>query len=286
MDSSRKVGRVGAQGVRSSEATGELEPGVEQVGGEDSQAAQGEELGEHQTNGPLPCHHHEIAGQHGEAVDAFEDGVDGFEQRAFDERVLRRDFHDAWQAEGHDAHIFRVAAARWLEAGGDAGALVLRALREGSVAAGVAGHARDVMVQGHAFAEAEAAHARADLHDGAGGLVAEDARWRDGAVLDFLYVRRADAAHGHAHEQFVRADARHGDSLEAEVVGTAIDDGAHRFGNRQHGGSCSGARGDLRMASCEGVIFQPARGVRLTGPMAIRNSPVAISSQVPMGFGK
>jgi hypothetical protein len=66
--------------------------------------------------------------------------------------------------------------------------------------------------------------------------VAEDARGRDGAVLDFFDVRRADAANGDFDEEFVRADARDGDGFEAEVVDAAINDGAHGFGDGGHAG--------------------------------------------------
>ena len=44
------------------------------------------------------------------------------------------DFHDAGQDEGHDADVFGVAAARRLEPGGNAGALVSLALGNGAVA--------------------------------------------------------------------------------------------------------------------------------------------------------
>ena len=75
----------------------------------------------------------------------------------------------------------------------------------------------------------------ADFDDGAGGFVAEDARGRDGAVLDFFDVGGADAADGDFDEQFVRADARDGDGFEAEIVDAAINDGAHGFGDVGHG---------------------------------------------------
>ena len=66
--------------------------------------------------------------------------------------------------------------------------------------------------------------------------MAEDARGRDGAVLDFFDVGGADAADGDLHQQFIGADARDGDGFEAEVVDAAINDGAHGFGDGEHGG--------------------------------------------------
>jgi hypothetical protein len=75
----------------------------------------------------------------------------------------------------------------------------------------------------------------ADFDDGSGGFVAEDARGRDGAVLDFFDVGGADAADGDLDEEFMGADARDGDGFEAQVVDAAINDGAHGFGNVEHG---------------------------------------------------
>ncbi len=65
--------------------------------------------------------------------------------------------------------------------------------------------------------------------------MAEDARRRHGAVMDFFDVGRADAADGDLDEQFVRADARDGHGFEAQVVDAAINDGAHGFRDHEHG---------------------------------------------------
>jgi hypothetical protein len=159
--------------------------------------------------------------------------------------VFCRNLHDAGQNEIHHADVFGVAAARGFETGGDAGALVGFALGEGAVATEMAFQARDVMVQGNAVADLETARGeslrtatsptRADFDDGTGGFVAEDAGRRHGAELDFFDVGWADAADGDFDEQFMGADARDRDGLEAQVVHAAIDDGAHGFGNVRHG---------------------------------------------------
>ena len=73
-----------------------------------------------------------------------------------------------------------------------------------------------------------------DFDDGAGGFVAEDARGRDGAVLDFFDVGGADAADGDLDEEFAGGNPRDGDGFEAQVVDAAINDGAHGFGNFEH----------------------------------------------------
>ena len=210
-----------------------FQPRREQVGGHHAHALQGEQAGEHQADRPLPGHQHRVAAQQGEPFDGLEDGVDRFEHRAFEKGVARRDSDHARQDEGHDADVFGIAAARRLEARRDAGALVLGALREGVVPAGMTLQARHVMMQRHALADLELPDARADADDGAGGFVAEDARRRHGAVLDLLDVGRADAADGHPDEQFVRPDARHGHGFEPQIVRPAIHHRLHGLRNQR-----------------------------------------------------
>ena len=181
--------------------------GSHQIGGDDARAGELEQAGEHEADRPLPGHEHDVAAQQGQPADGLEDGVDGFEHGAFGKGISGGNFHDAGQDEGHDADVFGVAAARRLESGGDAGAFVSFALGEGVMPAKMAVQARHVMVQRDAVADFEAARedARptADSDDGAGGFVAEDARGRHGAVLDFFDVGGADAADGDFDEEFV-----------------------------------------------------------------------------------
>jgi sterol desaturase/sphingolipid hydroxylase (fatty acid hydroxylase superfamily) len=211
-------------------------------------ASQLEQACEHEADGPLPRYEDVVAGQQIEAVDGFEDGVHGLEHGAFLKGVFGGDFHDAAQDEGHHADVFGKAAAGGFEASRDAGALVLRALGEGAVAAVMAIHARDVVMESDAIAEVEnrgsgvggrggalkRAATAADLHDGTGGFVAEDTRGRDGAVLDFLYISWADTAGGDFDEEFVAANARDGDSFGAEVVGAVVNGGAHHLWYFKH----------------------------------------------------
>ncbi len=225
---------IGLHGPSGAEFFGEAQAGVEQVGGEDVDAAQLKQAGEHQANGPLPCHEHVVAGQEVKAIDGFENGVDRLEHGAFFKGIFSGNFYDAAENERHHANVFGEAAAGGFESGGDAGAFVLRALGEGMVAAIMAIHAGDVVVESDAVAGLKLRLFAADLDDGAGGFVAEDARGRDGAVLDFFYVGGADAAGGDFDEEFVAANARDGDSFCAEVVGAAVDCGAHGFWDRKH----------------------------------------------------
>jgi len=107
----------------------------------------------------------------------------------------------------------------------------LGALGEGAMAAGMAMETGHVMVQGHAVAGPETARAVADADDGPGGFVAEDARGRDSTIMDLLDVGGANAAGGDADEEVAGADAGDGKGFEAEVIGAAIDNGAHGLGN-------------------------------------------------------
>jgi len=111
----------------------------------------------------------------------------------------------------------------------------LGALGEGMVPAGMAFQARDMMMQRHALADVELPDARSGADDGAGGFMAKDARWRHGAVVDLLDVGRADAADGHADEQFIRPDERNGHGLQSQIVRPTIHDRLHGLRNQGHG---------------------------------------------------
>jgi hypothetical protein len=107
------------------------------------------------------------------------------------------------------------------------------------------------MVQGDAVADSEGRGARgegrgADFYDGAGGFVAEDARGWDGAVLDFFDVGGANAAGGDFDQEFVSAKARDGDGFDAEIVGSAVNGGAHGFWDFRHGDLLTQRRGGAK----------------------------------------
>ena len=230
---------VGFDGPFGAELFGQLKAGVEEVGGEDVDAAQLEEASEHQADGPLPCHEHVVAGQKIEAIDGLEDGVHRLKHGTLFKGIFSRDFYDAAQNERHHADVFGKAAAGWFESGCDAGAFVLGALSEGVVAAIVAFHAGDVVMEGDAiagtkWARGDARPPPADLDDGAGGFVAENARGRDGAVLDFFYVSRANAAGGDFDEEFVAANFWDGDGFGTEIIWAVVNGGEHEFWNDEH----------------------------------------------------
>ena len=77
-------------------------------------------------------------------------------------------------------------------------------------------------IAGYAFAHGD---------DGAGHLVAEDARGGVRAVVDLLQIGSADAAGGDFDQQLAGADGRDRDGFDAHVVDAAIDHGAHGGGN-------------------------------------------------------
>src|ERR1019366_1909921 len=154
--------------------------------------------------------------------------------RPFEEGVERRDFDHSRQDEGHDPHVFGIAAARWLEARRDARALVLGALREGMMPARMTFQARHMMMQRHALPDLEAPDARPGADDSASGFMAKDAGRRHGAILYLLDVGRADATDGHSHEQFVGPDARHRHGFEPQIIYPAIHHRFHGLWNHKH----------------------------------------------------
>ena len=88
-----------------------------------------------------------------------------------------------------------------------------------------------MMMQRHAFADTEALHPRAHADDGSGGFMAKNTGRRHGAVMDFLDVRRANAARGDFHQQFVGANARHRQLLQPQIIHPAVNHRPHRFRN-------------------------------------------------------
>src|ERR1700722_11014033 len=84
------------------------------------------------------------------------------------------------------------------------------------------------MMKAHyAVAGFEFLHACAHFHGGAGKLVAENLRWRDVAMLDFLDVRAADPAGCDAEQHFAFADFGDRDGFDDDAALAAVDAGAH-----------------------------------------------------------
>ena len=84
-----------------------------------------------------------------------------------------------------------------------------------------------MMVQRNAVADFEFRDTLARADNGPRSFVAKDSRRRNGAKMDFLDIRWANAAHRDFHQQFVGPDPRHRNGLHAQVVSTPINDRAH-----------------------------------------------------------
>jgi hypothetical protein len=124
----------------------------------------------------------------------------------------------------------------------------LGALSEGLMAAKVAIQTRHMMMQGDTVADSEALDRvpGPNFYNGSGRFMPKNARRWNRAVLDFFDVGRANTARGHPDEEFVPANARHGDGFEAQVVRTAIHGGAHVFWDREHGELLTQRRGGAK----------------------------------------
>ena len=141
----------------------------------------------------------------------------------------------------HHPDVLGEASAGGLKAGRASDLFVGGALGEGFVPAVVALAAGDVVKDDDTIAGREASHSGTDGRDNARGFVAEDAGRGVGSGGNFLEVSAADAAGMDAKEQFARADRRHRNGFQADVIDSAVDGGEH--GRRD--GFAAGFDGDL-----------------------------------------
>gem|GEM_PF-541106 len=234
-----EIGTGGIKGLPRAPLAGELQTVGEEIGGNDAYALKREESGEEEADGTLAGDKDDVLGEERELADGLEDGVDGFEEGAFQEGVGPWDPHDAGEAEGQDPDVFGIASAGGFESGRDPGALVGFALGKSAVPTEVAMHAGDVMVEGHAVADPETPGRGTDPHDGSTRFVPEDAGSRNGALLDLLDVRGAHTAGGHTDKDLIRPDAGDIDRFQTKVVDAAVDNRPH--GLRNHGGRVDGS---------------------------------------------
>jgi len=115
-----------------------------------------------------------------------------------------------------------------------------------------------------AIAELPFRDAAADGDDSAGEFVAEDLRWLDVAMEDFLDVRAADATRGDFDEDFAVGDFGDGDFFDADEAFFAEDAGTHGFGDGAEGAGRIGDR-----AECPHTAATFSRG---TGKDAMKSS--------------
>ena len=233
-----EIGTGGVEGLPGAPLAGELQTGGEEVGGNDADALEEKEAGEEESDRALTGDKDDVFWKEWELADALDDGVDGFEQGAFEERVGAWDLHHAGEAERQDADVFGVASAGGLESGRDAGALVGFALGKGAVSAEMAIHAGNVMVERHTVPDPETPRRSTHLDDRAAGLVTEDAGGGNSALLDLLDVGGAHTAGGDPDEDLARPDAGDVDRFQTKVVDAAVDNRLH--GLRKHCGRVDG----------------------------------------------
>src|SRR5882757_6861855 len=166
----------------------------------------------------------------------FDDGVDRLDEGGFFEGDVVRERDDAALGNpGHGFDVFAEAAAVGREASGEAGRLVLLALRIEALFAVKAGAAGRVVEAHHAIAGLPFGDAGADGDYCAGEFVAEDLRRLDITLKDFLDVGAADPASGDFDEDFVDADFGDGDFFDADDSFFAVDASAHGFGDGAEG---------------------------------------------------
>ena len=141
-----------------------------EIGSNDLGAGAKAERGMHEADGALADDENRVVGSEAEHLDAFENGVDRLDEGGLLEgdAVGNADHAAIGDDEVHDADVLGKAAAGGLEARRDAGLLVERALRGGSLAAVVALVAGDVVMHDNALAEFELCDAGAAADDGAG----------------------------------------------------------------------------------------------------------------------
>ena len=228
---------------------------LQQVSRDHVNPPQGEESRENQSDGSLTNDEHGVASQERHTIDRFEDRVYGLQHSAFHITVFIGNSNNAGKNKRHDTDVFGITAARRLEAGGNPGALVGCALRISAVATDVTFQTGNVMMQAHTIPDVETANPCADPGDESRSLMSENPGRRNGAVLDFLDIRRANAADGHFHQDFIGPDGGHRDDFDPQIVYPPIDQGVHFFGN-QHGEKLHNRERD---ESGEIKIAQPLR---------------------------
>jgi hypothetical protein len=134
----------------------------------------------------------------------------------------------------HRPNIFGETSTRGIKPGGAADFFVGGTLGERLVLAVVTLAAGDVMKNYDAVSGLELAHLRADGGDYSGGFMSENAGSGMGAGRDFLQVGAANSAAVHPQQQFAGADLGYGNSLQANIVHTAVDRRLHGGRNRPH----------------------------------------------------
>jgi hypothetical protein len=138
--------------------------------------------------------------------------------------------------------------------------------------------------------DTETGLAAADSDDRSSGFMPKDARGGNESVMDFFDVRRTNATAGDLDKEFVRANRGNRNGLQAQIIRTAIDNGAHGFRNSEH-------QTDLNKTGAKGtpnpVCMKASRRVRIRAVTAKIILPVLfvlvfaisrIPGLLPLGF--
>ncbi len=175
--------------------------------------------GQQDSDRALTDHQHRLVRLQAEQLDRFVTCVDGLEKRRLLERNFIRNFYQTTTHNPvHYANVLGEASAGGREAGSASHLLVDLTLREGLLAAVVALAAGDVVVRHHAVADRKAADAFAYANNRARHLVSEDARRVVRPGVDLLQVRPADPAGVDLDQHLARADLRHWNRLDTDIV--------------------------------------------------------------------
>src|SRR5437762_7078195 len=185
-----------------------------------------------QADGAATGYENIFSGNDARLLHGFVNCVDWLDEGGFFESDIagQRD-HAAFGNPRHRFDIFSKAATVGRKAGRETSGFVLLALGERAAFAVKAGTAGNVMETHHAIAGLKFRHAGTDGNDGAGEFVAEDLRWLDVSLENFLDVGPADAAGGDSYKKFAFTYFGDGDFFDADNSLFAVDTCAHGFGD-------------------------------------------------------
>src|SRR5205814_1781598 len=171
-----------------------------------------------QADGAATGYENIFSGNDARLLHGFVNCVDWLDEGGFFESDIagQRD-HAAFGNPRHRFDIFSKAATVGRKAGRETSGFVLLALGERAAFAVKAGTAGNVMEAHHAIAGVKFRHAGTDGNDGAGEFVAEDLRWLDVSLENFLDVGPADAAGGDSYKKFAFTYFGAGDSSKGKI---------------------------------------------------------------------
>ncbi len=213
--------RIGEEGFRGAGVPGELQAGFVDVSDEDARATgSAERLESEEADGARAEDESCGAGGNGSERNGVNGDSDCFKHGSFCKREIRRETVD--DAGGDDDELGEGTGTAIIGAG-NAEDLTAVAEIDFAAQAVAAGAAIDGGIEGDAIAFGETGDAEADRGDVSGGFVTHDDR-RNAAprrAIVAVDIAAADAASGHAHENFAGSGRGNGriDQFEMTVLG-------------------------------------------------------------------